>query len=440
VTIAGSLSVVLPVLNEEQRLPALLKELQGLAAEVVVVDGGSTDATAAIAERCGARLVRTAPGRGTQLRAGADAARSEWLFFLHADCRVTAAVRAALGEFLSRAQSDEYAHFRFALEGQGPFLRFIEFGQALREWMFGLPYGDQGLLVSRTLYDAVSGYPDWPLMEDVGILDRLRRRGRRIALPTRLETSARRYQTEGRIRGWLRNLALMTLFRCGASPDRLVRWYDAPRSGREAEQDTQEARAIVIFAKAPVPGRVKTRLAADVGAKEATRIYRRLGRETADALRDAPGRLIVYVDPPEEDAVATVAEWLGSDGLEFRLQSSGDLGTRLSEAVEECLVDNEMVCIVGSDIPGIESGTVQAAFDALGENDLALGPATDGGYYLIAMRTRNPDVFSGIPWSTPDVLETTLERASALDLRVALLGPKTDVDTIADVPEALLAG
>jgi rSAM/selenodomain-associated transferase 2/rSAM/selenodomain-associated transferase 1 len=439
VTAGPSLSVVIPTLNEEERLPTLLTELGVFADEVIVVDGGSTDGTEKAAKRASVHFLETRPGRGEQLRAGADAAGSEWLFFVHADCRVGPDVTEAIREFLSDARSDDFAHFRFGLEGSGSFHGVIEFGQRLREKLLGLPYGDQGLIVSRELYAAVSGYPDWPLMEDVGILDRLRRKGRRVALSPRLKTSPRRYEEAGALRGWLRNIALMTLFRLGVSPARLVRWY-APRSGSPVFRDAATLRTVVLFAKAPVPGYVKTRLAAEVGPHEATRIYRTLGRDTADALRAGAGRLIAYVDPPDAGTIVAVADWLGRDGIEFRLQSEGDLGERMSLAARECLDESDAVCIVGSDIPGLGADSVDAAFRALENHDVVLGPATDGGYYLIAIRETNPGLFDEIPWSTADVLTATLERASALGLSVSLLEPKTDVDTLADVPAALLAG
>ena len=446
-----SLTIVIPTLEEAERLPRLLSDLEGTTAYIVVVDGGSADGTPDLARGRGVRVLETRPGRATQLRMGAASTDTEWLFFLHADSRIEPAAVAALDGFLLTARQDDFAHFRFALNGTGRFHRVLEFGQRIRERWLGLPYGDQGLVVSRTLYQRVSGYPDWPIMEDVGLLQKLTRHGRRVVLPERLLTSPRRYDTEGGVLAWLRNATLIALFCCGVPASKLVRWYaphgqtDLPANDREVLTDHEtlasgERRTVVVFAKAPTPGRVKTRLEADVGAPRAVRIYRSLGRDTVDGLRGGPYRLMVYVDPPGPETTAAMHEWLGRDGIEYRPQSEGDLGARMAQAFDECLEEADQVCIVGTDIPGIDRDTVLRAFDTLQDENVVFGPATDGGYYLVAMSQRHPGLFSDIAWSTPAVLETTLARASEAGVNVALLDAKTDVDTLADVPEGLLTG
>ncbi len=430
------LAVVIPTLNEAARLPRLLEDLDrltGLVTEVVVVDGGSGDGTAEIARSQGVTVVETSAGRGEQLLAGAGATRADWLFFVHADCRLTHEAAAALRDFLAGASPQDFAHFTFKLEGTGPFRRSIEFGQRARERLTGLVYGDQGLIVSRSLYERIGGHPDWGLMEDVGVIDRLRTVGRRVRLPATLPTSARRYAREGRIRAWLRNIILIVRFRMGASPDRLARWYRPHEEGRNRV-------AVVVFAKAPVPGQVKTRLAADVGADEATRIYRTIGRETVDAVRHGPWATRVYVTPPTPQALAAVEGWLGQDGIDFRTQSPGDLGDRMSAAVRETLQDAACVVVVGTDIPGLDAGTIRQAVQALEDADVVIGPATDGGYYLIGLNESRPELFEGIPWSTSEVLADTTRAAERAHLRVSLLEPKTDVDTLPDVPVAYLRG
>lgn len=444
-----SLAIVIPTLDEAERLPRLLSDLEALGADVVVVDGGSADGTPDIARRLGARVLTSPPGRARQLAMGAASTDADWLFFVHADSRLAPAAVDALKAFLATAAPNDFAHFRFALDGSGRFHRMIEFGQRLRERWLQLPYGDQGMAVSRTLFDSVSGYPAWPIMEDVGLLEKLARRGRRVVLPEQLRTSARRYDREGGILAWLRNLTLITLFCFGVPASKLARWYaphrpsDTPTKATgqddEALQPT-ERHTVVLFAKAPTPGRVKTRLAVDVGAETAVRIYRSLGRSTVDGLRGGPYRLIVYVDPPGPETAAAMDEWLGQDGIEYRPQREGDLGARMAQAFDECLEEADKVCVVGTDIPGIDRETVRQAFDTLVDAGVVLGPATDGGYYLVAMSHRHPELFTNIRWSTPAVLQTTVARAAEAGLQVALLDPKTDVDTLADVPDELLVG
>jgi rSAM/selenodomain-associated transferase 2/rSAM/selenodomain-associated transferase 1 len=437
------LSVVIPALDESETISDLLGDLRALSAlipiEVVVVDGGSTDSTRAQALASGAAVVPSATGRGIQLRAGADAAVGEWLLFLHADSRLEASALDEVARFVSAAPSSEFAHFALQYEGRGPFLRAIEIGQRVRERLFGLVYGDQGLLVSRTLYDMSGGYPIWPIMEDVGLVDRLQSAGRRTVLSATIRTSPRRYEEEGAIRAWLRNLRLITRFRLGASPSVLAEDYAPRRASHHhpTRHHETEIHTVAIFVKEPIAGRVKTRLAAAIGDDEALRIYTTIASQTVRELARGPWRLVVFVDPPEAESLVAVREWLGSD-LDVRPQQPSDLGGRMAAAIAECLLDSKAACVVGSDIPGITVETMRDAFQRLGSADVVFGPATDGGYYLAGMSRSHPSLFAGIAWSTDRVLKDSLTRAEEAGLLVSLLSAKTDVDTLPDVPSELL--
>ena len=214
-----SLSIVIPTLNAATTLESCLAALE--ADEVIVVDGGSTDATRAIAERAGARLVGASRGRGIQLRAGAQAASGDWLLFLHGDTRLGPGWREAVERH--RARSCRPACFRFRLDDRAWQARLVEFGVGLRVRLLGLPYGDQGLLVARKAYDQAGGYRPWPLMEDV---DLVRRLGRPVLLAADAVTSAERWRRDGWLARSLRNLGLLTLYRLGLSPERAARLYD----------------------------------------------------------------------------------------------------------------------------------------------------------------------------------------------------------------------
>jgi rSAM/selenodomain-associated transferase 2/rSAM/selenodomain-associated transferase 1 len=437
VTVPGSLSVVIPTLNEASTLPNLLDDLSGLSSvdRIIVSDGGSSDGTRDVARRCGATVVSGPPGRGAQLRAGAETASGSWLAFLHADTRLGPEAAHALDRFVETAGPADFAHFRLRFDRRSTGYRLIEFGQRARERLFGMPYGDQGLIVSRRLYDQVGGFPNWPIMEDVGVVDRLSRHGRRIVLDGTVVTSGRRYRREGPVRAWLRNITLIVAFRLGADPEALATRYRPEGPGRATDAETRHT--VVLFAKVPVPGRVKTRLAADLGMERATSIYRELGRRTVDALRSGPWVTTVHVAPPDADSIADVTAWLGTD-VQYRGQTPGDLGERMRAAIDDELRGATAVCVVGTDIPGLDESTLRQAFDALETHDVVIGPATDGGYYLIGMTRTRPELFDGIPWSTARVLDLTLERAEAAGLSVARLEPRTDVDTLDDVPPALL--
>ena len=213
------LSVVIPTLDAGASLPACLHGVQG-SDEIIIVDGGSRDGTVAIAEAEGARLVVAPKGRGSQLRAGAEAAAGDWLLFLHADTQLAPGWRSAVEAHVSSSAAP--ACFRFRLDDAAWQARVIERGVALRTRVLGLPYGDQGLLISRRLYGAAGGYRPLPLMEDV---DLVRRLPRVRMLDADALTSAVRWRRNGWVRRSAANLGLLALYGVGVAPERLARLY-----------------------------------------------------------------------------------------------------------------------------------------------------------------------------------------------------------------------
>lgn len=216
------LSVVIPTLNAAATLGGTLERMRE-ADEIVVADGGSADGTAAIAERLGARLVRAPRGRGVQLHAGAQAAQGDWLLFLHADTLPGPGWRAAI-EAHARLAPEKAGIFGFRLADASWQARLIERGVAARVRLFGLPYGDQGLLVSRALYREVGGYRPLPLMEDVDLVRRIGRRRLRL-LDECAVTSAERWRRDGWLRRSARNFACLALYGAGVPAERIARLY-----------------------------------------------------------------------------------------------------------------------------------------------------------------------------------------------------------------------
>jgi rSAM/selenodomain-associated transferase 2 len=215
------LSVVIPALNAAATLGACLEAL-GEVPDLVVVDGGSRDETREIAHAAGARVVVSQRGRGVQLAAGAEAARGDWLLFLHADTRLSSGWRDAAEEHMRRRGGA--GCFRFRLDHPAWQARVIERGVALRVKLLALPYGDQGLLIPRRLYDKVGGFRPVPLMEDVGLVRRIGRR-RLVTLPADAVTSAERWRRDGWARRSARNLVCLALHRMGMSEEKVARLY-----------------------------------------------------------------------------------------------------------------------------------------------------------------------------------------------------------------------
>lgn len=198
-------------------------------------------------------------------------------------------------------------------------------------------------------------------------------------------------------------------------------------------------RVLVVFVKAPVPGRVKTRLAEGLGDEAAAEVYRQLGKRVVRQLGGGEYRLVIYYDPP--DSEPSIRRWLGESApLRYLPQPGGDLGRRLRHAFDWGFERADLVCVVGTDIPELDRSVVETAFsllDDLGEHGVVVGPALDGGYYLLALSRPAPELFRAMPWSTDRVLEETMRRAHTLGLWVRSLTPLADVDRAEDLAPEL---
>jgi rSAM/selenodomain-associated transferase 1 len=186
---------------------------------------------------------------------------------------------------------------------------------------------------------------------------------------------------------------------------------------------------LIIFVKAPRPGAVKTRLARAIGAVEACRAYSLLTERVLLNLQELE---TVQIRFSPDEAAKEIKHWI-KPGWQHQPQHSGDLGQRLQLAFEESFrAGYSKVAIIGSDCPDVTSHDVQTAWSALDNCDVVLGPAADGGYWLIALKQALPILFEGIAWSTDSVLVETVHRAKGNGLKVELLRQLRDIDSESD--------
>ena len=230
------LSVLIPTRDEARALPLLLADLQRWPGEleVLVADGGSRDATTMAACLAGARVLHcTTRGRGQQLRTAAEQAKGLWLLVLHADSRLSETWAQAIASRMHDPMAVNHPfHFDLRIQGSDPMLRMVEQGVALRCHWLHEPYGDQGLLIHRGLYDRVGGFRPIPLMEDLELVQRLNRISQLRSLGEPITTSARRWEHDGVLERTWRNAQIRWRWHHGARPEQLLRDYSRPVSWR----------------------------------------------------------------------------------------------------------------------------------------------------------------------------------------------------------------
>lgn len=219
-------SIIIPVLNEAANLPRLCNRLAPLAragAEVLFVDGGSTDGTPELVEAAGFRLIRCDPGRARQMDAGASAAGGEVLIFLHADTLLPAGALQAIDAALRGGHA--WGRFDVHIAGRPRMLRVVAQMMNWRSRLTGIATGDQAMFMTREAFDAVGGFPDQPLMEDIELSRRLLARTRPACLRLKVTTSGRRWES----RGVWHTIFLMWRLRWdywrGVPPERLAKAY-----------------------------------------------------------------------------------------------------------------------------------------------------------------------------------------------------------------------
>lgn len=224
----GMIAIIIPTLDAAPFLSKLLEQLDHREDRVIVSDGGSRDDSLEISAKNGCQIALGSPSRGAQLRRGIKlAADADWYLFLHADCYLPGNWRQLIVRHIEN-HPDKAAFFSLKFDSPKLGARWTELMVAWRSWTFiwgwALPYGDQGLLISRELYHEIGGYPNWPIFEDVRIVEKIGRRRIR-PLGGNLITSAAKFERDGFLRRGWRNFRLLRRYKKGESIENLMKAY-----------------------------------------------------------------------------------------------------------------------------------------------------------------------------------------------------------------------
>ncbi len=456
---AHSVAVIIPALNEETSLPRVLKAIPDWVDRVVVVDNGSTDATADVAASAGAHVVSTPQrGYGRACLAGIAAACDDHdiLVFLDGDYSDFPEQMDRLVSPIADGEADLVIGSRTrGQRARGALTPVQRFGNALScrliRWFWGHAFTDLGpFRAIRTDALAVLRMDDQTYGWTIQMQIRALRAGLRVReVPVDYRCRIGRSKISGTLTGAARagSKILQTI--------RAERRRPAP-----VLKITPRSLHLIVFTRAPEPGRAKTRLIPALGAEGAAELHNRMTLHTL-AMTD---RLRSKVDASIEirfagGSTVNLAREFGRDRVYLR-QPRGDLGVRIHSAIKEAILRGaSSVVVIGSDCPGLSPELLLTAFAALKECDLVLGPARDGGYYLIGLRASSssrrgdhrhnenrrpcnpidlhrtyPALFEKIDWGTASVTDQTLARASEIGLKPFLLPVLDDVDEPADLP------
>ena len=423
-----ALRIVMPVFNEGRTLAVRLKALAPLRArgvEVLVVDGGSTDDTWAIASALADQVLLAPRGRASQMNAGAKDATADALLFLHADTQLPDGADLLIAHALRAGH--HWGRFDVRIDGSHAALHMVARLMNLRSRLTGIATGDQGIFVRRSVFESLGGFADLPLMEDVELSARLRRHSAPACIQTPVTTSGRRWEQHGL---W-RTIVLMWWLRAacffGASTAALARWYGyAPRPEAAAA-------ATVILARAPLVGQAKTRLIPALGAQGAARAQRRFTRNTLHLAAAADtGPVTLWCTPDAKQRFFRAVYRAG--GVALQSQCDGDLGARMRHACAHHFASRpeQSLLLMGTDCAVLAPGHLQAVARALKQHEVVIVPAEDGGYVLVGMRRLVPEIFERIEWSTALVMTQTRERLTQAGVDWLEMPTLWDVDEPAD--------
>lgn len=497
------LSIVVPVYNEEAALPAFLRMIDSWShpCEVVFSDGGSTDATLRLLE--GRTVIRGAKGRGGQCQRGVAASHGEHVLFLHVDTSIEESALQHIEEALAAGAS--WGCLTVDFTSHRPEYRFGIRKSNLRARVGGIPFGDQGMFMTRAALDRVGGVPDICIMEDYELSRRLRRAfGWPRQLPDRITASVRRFEAGNSTLIGFQMAWLRFRYRMGTPPERIQQLYGdvrekaarsvhaatpgypaadghpapaacaapghagaqpAPAATAAAAEPAAHRRpaaapaapaahrrpaaahrisgeALILFTRVPVAGKAKTRLAPTLAPEQCADVQRALIADTVSMLSHLNRDVIVcyapdHDDQPDGDAIFDAFKSSlqrcyahPTRRLHFVEQRGDTLGARMDAAFEAAFNAGATSCLLmGSDIPNVRVAELNRAFDKLARRDVVLAPSQDGGYWLVGLNQRFPELFADKRYGTDSVFEEA-KRTCAEAGRTVAFGPqKLDIDT-----------
>jgi rSAM/selenodomain-associated transferase 2/rSAM/selenodomain-associated transferase 1 len=420
------ISVIIPVFREEDRINATIGALVKMkgdhSVEIIVVDGDPNGSTIQCINHPTVITMTALKGRAIQMNKGAAKAGGDILLFLHAD---TTLPEKGFDKIIAVMETGKYVAgaFNYNIETRNLFLRFNYYTSYLRSKISRIVYGDQGIFIRKDYFEKIGGYPEIPIMEEVELMKKIKKNKDKIyILKERVKTSARRYEEEGIIYGWLRNHRMRILYFFGVPPERLVKHYPDTRKKK------QNKCGLGLFLKYPQKGTIKTRLAKRIGDNLTLRLYECFIRDMLDKLTSLPYDLHIFVAPP--DKVMALCQWLGSD-LPVHAQEGRDLGERMKQTFDKMFqMGYESCVLMGSDFPDLPGSVITDAFEGLKTAEAVIASADDGGYYLIGFQRLHfcESVFQNVAWSTDRVFQQTMDIFKQEKIRVKILRKWWDVD------------
>jgi rSAM/selenodomain-associated transferase 2/rSAM/selenodomain-associated transferase 1 len=429
-----ALRIVIPVLDEGESLTERLRALQSFrkaGAEIVLVDGGSTDESWARARPWVDRLLVSAPGRASQMNAGAantTNSHADALLFLHADTQLPADALNLIQEAL---RERSWGRFDVRFNSNDWRLHLVSATMNIRSRLTGIATGDQAMFIKTELFVSVGGFPDQALMEDIELSKRLDARlGAKsppACLRQRVTTSSRKWERDG---VW-RTVAFMWRLRWayfwGAAPQELALGYGYKSAPPLAPAD------IALLAKAAIPGLAKTRLIPLLGATGAARQQRRFTHQTLHTAQQSNlGEITLWCAPDTQHKSFRALSL--HRAVSCKPQPQGDIGDRMRHCMDSHFTNAKAspLLIIGTDCAVLAPGHLQAAARSLLTHDACLIPAEDGGYVLLGLRRPIHEVFEQIDWSTERVLAQTREQLKRAGVTWDELPGLWDIDEPAD--------